>query len=444
VGRAIVVCGLPRTSRFSDNGISNVDLSERPPFSFRLISSARLAVDSMRSHRLRTFLTLLGVVIGVASVVIVGAAIEGLGVTAEKVTAKAFGTETYMIAQLASPGGLSRKQVFEKLKKNKRIRKEDVEFLRLSTGDDVLYSPYQQRTEDVKLNEATFEAAAIIGVDASLPDIRDVGVIDGRFFTDQEQRSKQQVCVIGDDIRAMFFEGTSALGKQIKIRGFDFTVVGVQERMGSNFGRSQDNSVYIPLTSFARLYGTPQSVAVFGRPKPGTGLTLDEGLELTRGALRTRYKAKPGAEDPFEILTPDSLRSFVDNILGLISVVVVPVTMISLVVGGIVIMNIMLVSVTERTREIGIRKSVGAASGDILLQFLLESLLVSVTGGILGLAFAAGLAEVMRNTLDADLKITIPYVFLAVFVSSTVGIVSGWYPARRAARLDPIEALRAE
>lgn len=398
----------------------------------------------MASHRLRTFLTLLGVLIGVGSVVLVGAAIEGLGVTAEEITSKAFGTETYMVAQLASPGRLSRKEVFEKLKKNKRIRREDVEYLKVVTGNQILYSPYQQRAEDVKFEERTFEGGIIIGADAALADIRDVAVIDGRFFTDQEEKNRQQVCVIGDDIRAAFFEGSSALGRSVKIRGFDFTVVGIQEKLGSNFGRTQDNSVYIPSTVFARLYGYPQSTAVFGRPRAGTGLSLEDGLDITRSALRTRYRAKPGADDPFEVLTPDSIRGFVDNILGLISVVVVPVTMISLVVGGIVIMNIMLVSVTERTREIGIRKAVGATSADIQMQVLLESLIVSFTGGVLGLALAAGLAELLTRFLDADLKITAPYVVLAVFVSSAVGILSGWYPARRAARLDPIEALRAE
>ncbi len=398
----------------------------------------------MRQHKLRTFLTLLGVVIGVASVVIVGAAIEGLGVTAEETVSRAFGTETYLIAQLASPGRLTRREVFEKLRKNKQIRKEDVEYLRLVTGDQILYSPYQQRPEDARDGDRTFEGAIVIGVSSTLPEIRDVALLDGRFFTDQEERTKQQVCIIGDDIRLAFFEGATALGRQIKVRGFEFTVIGIQERLGSSFGRSQDNSIYIPATVFARMYGNPRSTSVFARPRPSSGLSLDEGLDITRSALRSRYRARPGAEDPFEFLTPDSIRGFVDNILNLISIVVVPVTMISLIVGGIVIMNIMLVSVTERTREIGIRKSIGARSGDIMLQFLLESFVVSVAGGLVGLLLAAGFCQLLIRLLDADLKITMPYVLLAIFVSSAVGILSGWYPAAKAAKLDPVEALRAE
>jgi putative ABC transport system permease protein len=374
----------------------------------------------------------------------VGAAIEGLGVTASEVTSKAFGTETYLIAQIASPGGLSRRQVFEKLRKNKQIRKEDLAHLRLITGDQILYSPYQQRPEDVKSGERTFEGAIVIGVAAALADIRDVAVADGRFFTDQEEQTRQQVCVIGEDLRVAFFEGTSPIGKTIKVRGYDFRIVGVQEKLGSSFGRTQDNSVYVPATVYARLYGYPATMSIFGRPRAGTGLTLDTSLDVTRVALRSRFRAKPGADDPFEFLTPDSIRGFVDNILGLISVVVVPVTMISLVVGGIVIMNIMLVSVTERTREIGVRKSLGARSSDILLQFLLESLIVSGAGGMLGLAFAAVLCEILSQAFGAALKITTPYVILAIFVSSATGVISGWYPARRAARLDPVEALRSE
>jgi putative ABC transport system permease protein len=398
----------------------------------------------MRQHRLRTFLTLLGVVIGVASVVIVGAAIEGLGAEAEVTVSRAFGTDTYLVAQIASPGRMTRREVFEKLKRNKQIRYEDLAYLRLATGDQVLYSPYQQRPADVKFEDRTFEAAIVIGAAAALADIRDVAVIDGRFFTDQEERSKQQVCVIGDDIRAEFFEGTNALGKKLKIRGFDFTIIGVQEKLGSSLGRTQDNSIYIPDTVFVKMYGYPRTLSIFGRPRPGTGLSLEDGLDITRSALRARYRAKPSVEDPFDFLTPDSIRGFVDSILGLISIVVVPVTMISLIVGGIVIMNIMLVSVTERTREIGIRKSIGAKSGDILLQFLLESLIVSVAGGLLGLVVAAGLCELLARAANATLRITAPYVVLAIVVSSLVGVLSGWYPAKRAAGLDPVEALRAE
>ena len=174
------------------------------------------------------------------------------------------------------------------------------------------------------------------------------------------------------------------------------------------------------------------------------GLDLETGVDITRVALRTRFKTGPGAADNFDILTPDSIRSFVDSILSLVAAVVVPVTLISLVVGGIVIMNIMLVSVTERTREIGIRKSMGARRGDIQLQFLTEAVLLAAIGGLIGLSLGWMGAEILSVILQVKLPVTMTYVVLSIAVSSVAGIVSGWYPALRAARLDPVAALRAE
>ena len=419
-------------------------MTDNRPATARLVTAVRLGIDSIRAHKLRSFLTLLGVIIGVASVVLVGSAIEGLGVYADQSTAKAFGTDSYLIAQIAAAGRLTRKEFAEKLKRNKRIRAADVDYLRITTGDQVLYSPYRQRSEDVKSGDTLFEAANILGVSSSMPEIRDVTLTDGRFFTEHEERMRQNVAVIGEDLRAAFFTATSPTGRKIKISGIEFVVIGVQEKLGSSFGRSQDNSVYIPEPVFTRLFGTGQSLAVFGRARTGSGLSLEEALDLSRVSLRTRFRARPGENDNFDTLTPDAIRSFVDSILGLISAVVVPVTLTSLVVGGIVIMNIMLVSVTERTREIGVRKALGARRGDILLQFLVEAVMMSAMGGLIGLMIGAGLTEVLSQVFGVTLKVTLPYVLLSVFVSSTVGIVSGWYPASRASKLDPVVALRAE
>jgi len=411
---------------------------------YKLFTAIGLAASSLRAHKLRTFLTLLGIIIGVTSVVLVGAAIEGLGNYAEITTSKAFGSETYLIAQIANVGRLTRKERAEKLRVNKQIRGEDVSYLRLTTGDQILYSPYRTRVEDIKRNETTYEGAAILGVAANLPDIRDVVLTDGRFFTEQEEATRQNVCVIGDEVREKLFVGVSPLGRKITVRGVEFTVLGVQEKLGSAGGRSQDNSVYIASDVFTRLIGPANNITIFARPRKETGLTLDQSLDITRVALRTRFRTRPAQADNFDFLTPDSIRAFIDQILGLIKVVVVPVTMISLVVGGIVIMNIMLVSVTERTREIGIRKSLGARRSDILLQFLIESLMMSVLGGMIGLGLAYVLTLGLSIAFEAPLEITGTYVFLAIFVSSTVGVVSGWYPASKAAKLDPVEALRAE
>jgi putative ABC transport system permease protein len=228
------------------------------------------------------------------------------------------------------------------------------------------------------------------------------------------------------------------------VAGTEFTVVGLLERQGSSFGRSLDNPVYIPITVYYDLYGSQRGTAVFGKARVGSGLNMDSALDVTREALRSHFHTPPGQDDNFDTLTPDSVRSFVDSVLGVIAAVVVPITSISLVVGGIVIMNIMLVSVTERTREIGIRKSLGARQADILLQFLIESVILSLAGGLIGLLFGALVAAALSALFGATLKVTASYVILSIFVSSAVGIISGWYPARRAARMDPVAALRAE
>jgi putative ABC transport system permease protein len=413
-------------------------------FYYDVTTAASLALDSIRAHKLRSFLTLLGIIIGVASVILVGAAIEGLGSYAENLTAKQFGSDSYMVAQIASVGRLTRKELVEKLKRNKRIRPEDVAYLRTVTGDRILYSPYQQRFGDVKGENQVFEAATVIGASASLPEIREVPVSDGRFFSDTEERTRQPVAVIGEDIRVALFAGLAPIGRKIRISGNDFTVIGLVEKQGSSFGRSLDTPVYIPISVYSQLFGSRSGTMVFGKARPGSGLAMEEALDTTRVALRSRFKAQPGREDNFDTLTPDSVRSFIDQVLGVIAAVVVPVTSISLVVGGIVIMNIMLVSVTERTREIGIRKSLGARRADIMLQFLTESVMLSMTGGLVGVAAGAVVAALLSAVSGTTLRITSGYVLLAVFVSSAVGIVSGWYPARRASRLDPVVALRAE
>jgi len=414
------------------------------PYYFLLTTALRLAFDSIRAHKLRSVLTLLGIIIGVASVVLVGAAIDGLGVYAEESTAKAFGTDSYLVAQVAQVGRSTRAERAAKFRRNRRIRPEDIEYLRMTTGDQIQYSPYRVRVDDVRGPSSLFEGATILGVSATLAEIRDVAVLEGRFFNEQEESYRQNVAMIGQEIKEAFFPDSSPLGQVVRIRGLDFRIVGVQEKLGNAGNQSQDNQVYIPTGAFTRLYGPDPSMAVFGRPRPESGLGFYEALDYTRVALRTRFKTPPGAPDNFDTLTPDSIRSFIDSVLGLIQAVVIPVTCISLVVGGIVIMNIMLVSVTERTREIGIRKAIGARRRDVMLQILIESVLLASFGGALGLTLGAVAAKGLSAALGVNLPVTFGYVALALFVSTVTGIASGWYPASKASRLDPVVALRAE
>ncbi len=413
------------------------------PFRFQFVSATKLAWDSLRAHKLRTFLTLLGVIIGVASVILVGSAIDGLGLYADESTSKAFVSESYILEQVATAN--SRRDYFDKLKYNRELKLADERYLEALNRDNSLYSPYMQTTIDTKRANLTSEETSVIGAAASLVDIRDMVMTEGRFFSRTEEQRANYVVVIGDDLKNNLFSGYgSPLGRTFQIQGIDFTVVGVQERLGSAFGRSQDNVAYIPITTYMRLFGPGRTIAIFARPKDANGYSMDQSLDDTRVALRTRFHQKPGEKDRFDFLTPDAIRGFIGQLLALVAAVVVPITCISLVVGGIVIMNIMLVSVTERTREIGIRKSLGARRADIMLQILLESVMMALAGGAVGVGIGAILTRLLTAAFGVTLRVTPAYVILSVFVSGGVGVASGWYPASKAAKLDPIVALRAE
>ena len=404
----------------------------------------QLALDSLRAHKLRSFLTLLGIIIGVASVILVGAAIDGVGVYAEQSTSKAFGAESFIVARVAGPA-LSRREFFDRIRRNKPIGNGELRFVEAIAGGDVLYSPYRNHTSDIKRESLICEATNVVGVSADMVFIRDIGISDGRFFTAQEERARLPLAVIGQTVRdTLFLPGSSPLGQTIHIEGIDFTVVGVLEKLGSSFGNDQDKMVYIPTGAFDRLYGPGLGYNVFARPRPESGLTMEQALDETRVALRMRFHERPGDADKFDTLTPEAIRGFIDQVLNMVAAVVVPITCMSLVVGGIVIMNIMLVSVTERTAEIGLRKSLGARRDDIMMQVLIEAVTLAVVGGSLGVGLGAALTLLIGRLISLPLHISVAYVALSIGVSSVVGIASGWYPASRAARLDPVVALRAD
>jgi putative ABC transport system permease protein len=240
---------------------------------YSLTTAAGLAFSSIRAHKLRSFLTLLGVIIGVCSVVIVGAAIDGLGNYAEQTTAKTLGSNSYQIGQLLQLGRISRRERFDKLKYNKRIRAEDYAYLKQATGDRILYSPYRTKAEDIKHGEQIIEDAQVIGVSAAMAEIREVDLTEGRFFSEQEERSRVQVAIIGEEVRTEFFPDTSPLGREIKIAGYDFTVIGVQEKIGSGGGggQSQDLVVFIPATVYNRLFGPSRACCCSPGPGRATG-----------------------------------------------------------------------------------------------------------------------------------------------------------------------------
>jgi putative ABC transport system permease protein len=400
-----------------------------------------IAADSIWSHKLRSVLTLLGIIIGVASVVTVGGAIEGLGAYISERLISTFGSNTFMVSRIARIN-VSSEEYDKLLKRNKRLYPEDLRAVEQDCTDCDAISPMMNWTDDIKRENRSFYDANITGVNADLPRIQELQVSEGRFITSVDVDHARTYAVIGADICDELFGSVDVLGREIKIGGDSFTVVGVEDRNGSFFGRSMDTNVYIPYTTFLRMYGTRRSIQF--RVKAPSAAALESTQDQVRVVLRSRHHLRPRQDDDFDILASQALQEAVGQFTGAIAAVVTPVTLISLVVGGIVIMNIMLVTVTERTNEVGLRKAVGARRNDILLQFLVESALLAAVGGVIGLILAYGLSVVIQNTTPVPMTITIGYILLALVTSAGIGLVSGIYPAYKASKLDPIVALSRE
>jgi len=397
-----------------------------------------IAADSIWSHKLRSSLTLLGIIIGVASVVAVGGAIEGLGYYVRDRLVSTFGSNSFVVARIARINVTD--EEYEKLvKRNKRIYVDDMRAIRERCERCEAVVVSLRSRDDVKVGNETFNDADINGVSAETPKIQELEVVEGRFLSTYEAEKGRPVAVIGDAVRKQLFGPIDALGKEIKVGGESYTVIGVEKENGSFFGQSLDSNVYIPYMAFLKKYGSRRSLEV--RVKSPSEEMLSATQDDVRLIMRTRHKLRPNEEDDFDILASDAMQQAVGQFTGAIAMVVTPITLISLVVGGIVVMNIMLVTVTERTQEIGLRKALGAKRRDIMLQFLIESSLLASLGGALGLMVAYGLSLIIRNTTPIPMAITFFYIMLALLASGGIGMVSGIYPAHRASKLDPIVAL---
>jgi putative ABC transport system permease protein len=297
------------------------------------------------------------------------------------------------------------------------------------------------RTSDIKFGNRTFFDANIRGVTEDTPKIQELIVSEGRFVSLFDTQHSRPVAVIGDAVRKELFGPVDVIGKQIRVGADAFTVVGVERENGTFFGQSLDNNVYIPYTSFMKIFAQRSINFQVKAPSAETMITTQDQVRVV---LRTRHKLRPNQEDDFDLLGSEAIQNAVGQFTGAIAAVVTPITLISLVVGGIVVMNIMLVTVTERTVEIGMRKAVGARRRDILLQFLIESSLLASMGGALGLVLAYVIALVIRGTTPIPMTITFGYIILALAASGGIGLISGIYPAHRASKLDPIVALARE
>lgn len=398
-----------------------------------------IALKSILEHKLRAILTLIGIIIGVAAVVVVGASIAGLKTYVIDQVSKVLGSNHYMMTRMASTERLSDEEFEKRNRRNKSVTWEEYEFLR----DNLKLSSYvgAQTNAGADLQEGTVEmpSVRILGVTDNMYEIEDKTLVEGRFISKDEVTRTAAVGVIGWDVKEKFFEFSSPIGKTLKVRGVPITIIGVEQKRGSFFGQSQDRNFYIPITLHSQIFNRENGVQVHGKTiEKKDFLPAIEEAELT---LRNKRQLMGSEESTFNVVNVDEFNKTMDNITAAITVVVLPVTLIILLVGGIVVMNIMLVSVTERTFEVGLRKAIGATRTQILLQFLIESALLCVVGGIIGLLVGFGATQLVGYILGMTMTITMLYVVLSIGVSSIIGVVAGLYPAWKAARLDPIVAL---
>jgi putative ABC transport system permease protein len=370
-------------------------------------------------------------------VVVVGAGISGLNRYVVERVAKVLGANHFMIARMASSGGLSDEERERRDRRNKRLEVRDYEWIRERCGQCLEVGAQADTGIDLRHGGQELLRTRIAGVTASMAVIEDKTIAQGRFILPHEVDNPAFVCVIGMDVKERFFPAIDPLGKTLPINGLPMRIVGVEAARGSMFGQSFDNIVYIPLTTWGRVFGRRHSIQIHGLARESLPAAIEEARTQMRGRHRLRYRD----DDDFGLVNVDEVNRDVDQFTGGIAMVVTPITLISLVVGGIVVMNIMLVSVNERTFEIGLRRAVGARRREILVQFLVESALLCALGGLLGLLLSAALAELIGATTPIPMRVTAGYVVLALLVSGTVGVVAGIYPAWRASRLDPVVAL---
>jgi putative ABC transport system permease protein len=403
--------------------------------------SVWVATGSLRSSKLRSFLTLLGIILATTTLIAVMSVIEGMDrYIANQVSD--MGADGFRVRRMAMIGQWDPKKFLEMQRRNPQLTVDEYNFLK---GKATLIREIGMeafRGVSVRYGTESAEDVGMRGVTANMGVISNFQTAMGRFITDIEDRKRVNVVFIGNDLKDKFFTGVDPVGKTLLVDGRPFDVVGVAKTQGSVFGQSRDNFVMIPAETFFKMYGSRSGLGF-------NALAIDrahftQAMEEVRMLLRSYRGLKPNEDDTFGMFGSDTLRDAWDQLTGVIAATAVAIVSVFMVVGGVVIMNIMLAVVTERTHEIGIRKSVGARQSDIMNQFLVESSVLSAAGGIFGVMLAWAVAIAVRELTPVPMAIPTSAVAIAVTLSAAVGLFFGIYPARRAAKLDPIVALRAE
>jgi putative ABC transport system permease protein len=402
--------------------------------------AVKIALQSLWANKLRSILTLLGVVIGVASVIAVVTLVNGAN---NYVTTKfsSYGADVFTISK--QPQFITSSEEYERYQKRKNVLLSDYEYVAANCKRCVGMGAQQATVGKIVRGTQSVTDTQIRGYTWQMPALQNLNIMEGRGFNESDEEHGSHVAIIGTDIQDHLFPGIDPIGQELRVDGTPYTVVGISEKQGSTFGASQDNWVAVPLNTYQKSYGTAKTVTIYIKAG-AAGPVLEAAADEVRVLMRSVRHDAPGAPDSFELDTNNTLVGFFSTITKSFGAVAGGIALISLVVGGIVIMNIMLVSVTERTREIGIRKALGAKPKDIMLQFLIESGTMALVGGAIGVLGGILVAQVITLVAGFPSTIALWSVLVGLLMATSTGIFFGVYPARKAAMLDPIVALRAD